>query len=933
MAIKKPISLSVDPITAEYITTDDRDALTLSEITDEHGGDEPDALSEYYLNDGLVKSKDWRYGFRSAFGLNEFAFDDDSITPDPGHVAGTVYKRAHVPTTSPANFNKAVVIHRQPFFPSNTWRGRIGAELYEFELEEDVYPEVAWPAESNTNPDYDPAQTTGVYRMKYRKFSPNNQVPQKGNEISFSHFWGTETFGRPNGNIEIVVDSVDYGGVIEAYGSHPYSSLVSGEQRIFADIHSDDLLATNSIYTDTPQYVNQIKFIIPEDVTIIGTQKGADKAAFTIENIPDTIKVIFKPSGKIIGRGGDGGTASTIVIAAARNGEHGGAAVRIVHDGEFEIDQYHQTSKWQMWGGGGGGAAGYYRNDRDHIYGGGGGGGAGYSLGGNAMWQNLQITNFASDYNPADLSTATSLRNVTFETEPDFYQRITSSSNLLADDITSVYSVDSPFKAGRNWIFTNRGRHTAQTSKQMDFALKSKQGTGQSGGGAGGGIFFNTTLRPRIMTLPYTKPDYIDNDDASKNGDAPDYIDQVPAGFENGWIIGHIDGTGAGFYAIVEDGEIVFSRGDSYPRTINRVELKHNDQTGEVDYAVFRQQFGEQPYRSSKGYDVVYEKISFDHPDAELIKQGKSYLNQSNYDFEKEEYRWGNSDWRQKFFHGGGFTKANNTSSSGDVHKYLYFPVAKWDQGINRQFFGGVGNIINYYPANALAINDLDPEAIVVGLGQNGGIFESQPAITNGNRLNPDALLDFSSSYRNVVESQVVADAGISVDKQLRSSHQFTRYPLYTAYDETGKYKMAPGGYASPLLDGGQAGEIFPPGEVQFQIINTVGGPKKYTRRAWEPLSENIKTSFTDIYGGGGGGGAFGKKGGDAPSYNVPANQSQYENYVAPGGNQGPHFVGNANVINGLAGTQLYAQDSTAITNIRGGWREIGKYYYGIQQI
>ncbi len=121
-----------------------------------------------------------------------------------------------------------------------------------------------------------------------------------------------------------------------------------------------------NLYTNqsNPTSVENYEVIINEGVKIGST--STSNAAFTTGNLPSGSTVSIINNGKIMGRGGDGGSAPPCVDCHNQPGRPGGDAINIFVDTEIE-------NNGEIWSGGGGGTG----SSAWWQYGASGGGGAG----------------------------------------------------------------------------------------------------------------------------------------------------------------------------------------------------------------------------------------------------------------------------------------------------------------------------------------------------------------------------------------------------------------------------------------------------------------------------------------------------------------------------------------------------------------------------
>ena len=814
-------------------------SLSMSEIKVEHGGDSDPSLKEYYRNDRFVQSGDFDMGFNNNYSAGLYAIKD------------------------PADPNNRMIVRAEPVLGGPTFDFGIaniqpgGSGIFTDERYDDVEREVVIDTvhvEGTGN------AATGKYRVKTRN-TENAFIPETGQPISFSDLYGTKkesdgySFDPSTGKLYITVtkdhslsnmDTADNDFLLDYPGSNV------ARDNFIPLVTAKNLLEKSGIYQDRPDEVNHIEFIIPQD-TIVYSPDGT-RPAFDIDGIPSRISILLNLVGRIVGGGGDGGDGNYSASSASRNGKDGSTGLRVNHDGKFTLN-VTSDSDYAICGGGGGGAAGYFRFSDGKVVGAGGGGGAGRSLGGSARYDVEQFskTTYNSGYtaaNPSHLYVGPSgitnqIKYYFFGSQ--YWDRLEGLDELvnrfvadayygqtsLWEDRESAYNSRhvKGYDADRRAMSSNSARVTTTGYEEINRVVRAEQLHG--GAGAGGTMIWKTNPQWYPVNLPYTKPDYINETNASSNGQAPEFVQNVPAGFTNGWIIEHIDGTSGGYYSIVEEGKIIYSDYASKVRELKAIGLEAQD-----NYGVGAYRYGMRLEATHNGTTqqlrddqvdrrwIWYERVDFTDDGAPPMTE-----NQSNF---FGEFRAGNGNpSNPPYYHGGGFTKSNNTSSPGDVHKYLYYPVKKFDQGIVRMFFPNNSTTTrNGWPApNADVVS-----GVTVGSGANGSV-RGNPSSTN---------LSYSTALK---------------------------------VDDNGERRMHAN--AVDVSIGGHGGCGLNPSGGDAGVGASLLAPF--------PGMVSIPPTYQQIYGGGGGGGDFGARGGDARGIHfVGTNSSTVDAYKAYGGNGGP---------------------------------------------
>lgn len=829
-------------------------ALSMSEIKVEHGGDSDPSLKEYYRNERFVQSGDFDLGFNNNYSAGTYAIKDPN---DP---------------------NNKMIVKSEPVAGGTTFvfgvldiqpggNGIINDPRYA-DREREVFIDTVH-VEGTGN------ATTGKYRVKTRD-TENAFIPETGQPISFSDLYGTKresdgySFDASIGKLYITVtkdnslanmDFDDNDFLLDAPGSNiPRDNFIPL-------VTSKNLLERSGVYQDKSDEVNHIEFFIAQDIVVYSPD--SNRPAFDISGIPSRITVTLNLAGRIVGGGGDGGNGDYNYGSASRNGKDGSTGLKVNHDGKFILN-VQSDSDYAICGGGGGGAAGYFRFSDGKVVGAGGGGGAGRSLGGSARYDVAQFSK--TTYNPRYTAASPShlyagpagiTNQVKYYFEPGYSQywdRLEGLDSLVDRfvdsaflgrtshwaDRESAYSSRyvKGYDADRRAMSSNSARVTTTGYEEINRVVRAEQLHG--GAGAGGTMIWKTNPQWHPVNLPYTKPDYINEMDASSNGSAPEFVQNVPPGFTNGWIIEHIDGTGGGYYSIVEEGKIIYSNYASKVRELKAIGLEALDDYGKGEY-----RFGLRLAQVHSGTTqqlrddqvnrnwIWYERVDFTDDGAPPMTENQSNFFDDPQQAGGGEFRAGNgSPSNPPYYHGGGFTKSNNTSSPGDVHKYLYYPVKKFDQGIVRMFFPNNSTTIrNGWPAP----NDDVVSGVTVGTGANGSI-KGNPGTTN-------------LSYKTAI----VSGTG---DRRMHAN----------AVD------VSIGGYGgcTKSPQGGDAG---------------IGAS------ALAPVPGETTPNYVQIYGGGGGGGDFGAAGGDAKGiYFVGTSYSTLDIYTAYGGQGGPAIVVNKRV-------------------------------------
>ena len=812
-------------------------ALSMSEIKTEHGGDSDPSLKEYYRNENFMRSTNFDRGFNDNYSAGIYAIKDPNDS-------NKMIVRAEPVENGPIQVYG--VFNIQPGGSGVITAGTTEREAFV----DTVHVEGTGNA------------TTGKYRVKTR-ISENSFVPQSGESISFSDLYGTTKEATPGYSFDASIGKL-YITVTKAHTIHnmdhndndflldkPESTI---EKNNFIPlVTAKDLLEISGVYQDKPNEVNHIEFFIPKG-TVVFSPKST-RPAFDIDGIPSRISVTLNLGGRIVGGGGNGGDGDSDPTSSSRNGKDGSTGLRVNHDGKFRLN-VTSDSDYAICGGGGGGAAGYHRFSDGKVVGGGGGGGAGRSLGGSARYDVAQFTKSVYPYDARRLVNnwqgpdGVTNQITYYNNSSSYWDRLEGLDELverfredayygqtsLWEDRESGYSSRhvSGWDADRRAMSTNSARATTTGYKEINNVVRARQENG--GAGAGGTVIVKTNPQWHPVNLPYTKPDYINETNASSNGQAPEFVQNVPPGFTNGWIIEHVHGTDGGYYAIVEEGKIIYSNYDRNIRNLKAIGLEAQDNYGVGAYRYgmrlaqtftgTRQLTADEVTRSW----IWYERVDYTDDGAPYMQ-----VNQSNFD--NFGFRAGNgSPSNPPYYHGGGFTKSNDTSSPGDVHKYLYYPVKKFDQGIVRMFFpNGSTTTRNGWPAP----NNNNVSGVTVGSGANGSV-RGNPRSTN-------------LSYPAAIQSAGGDERRMHVN-------------------------------TADVSIGGHGGCTLSPSGGDAGIGSSVSAP---------PFSGGATPIYQQIYGGGGGGGDFGARGGDAKGiqYGSGAYAAAFDTsnfYRAEGGNGGP---------------------------------------------
>jgi hypothetical protein len=789
-------------------------ALSMSEIKTEHGGDSDPSLREYYRNENFMRSTNFDRGFNNNYSAGIYALKDPS---DPNN---KMIVRAEPVENGP--ILDYGVINAQPGGSGVITDGTTEREAFV----DTVHVEGTGNA------------TTGKYRVKTR-IAENSFVPQSGQSISFSDLYGTTKESTPGysfdasiGKLYITVtkdrtvsnmDHNDNDFLLDEPGSQV------GKTNFIPLVTAKDLLQISGIYQDKPDEVNQIEFFIPKGTVVYSPD--SNRPAFDIDGIPSRISILLNLGGRIVGGGGDGGDAQYDGASDQRNGKNGSTGLRVNHDGKFRLN-VTSDSDYAICGGGGGGAAGYYRYPDGKDVGAGGGGGAGRSLGGSARFSveewsksaykyNANITN---DPNKGPDGVTNHVKWYPFRNTENlkYWDRLETGQSLVdrfveADliwgDRESNYSTRTPgYAAGRVAKSSNAARATTTGYEEINSVVRARQTNG--GGGAGGSMISKTNPQWHGVNLPYTKPDYIHELNDFFTREPPEFVDDLPEGFTNGWIIEHIDGTNGGYYCIVEDSKIIYSD-YAYPiRNLKAIGLEAQDNYGKSAYKYgmrLAQTFT--GTRQLQDAEVTRSWIWYERVDYTDDGSPEMQPNQSNYD-DFTGFRAGTANPpNPPYYHGGGFTKSNGTTSSGDVHKYLYYPVKKFDQGIVRMFFpNGSTTISNGWPPP----NSDQVSGVTVGSGANGSV-RGNPSSTN-------------LSYPTAIPSNGNGERR-----------------MHASYTD-----LSIGGYGgcTKSPNGGDSG-------IGYSLL----APPTFPGTS---AAGDLRRTYQTIYGGGGGGGDFGARGGDA---------------------------------------------------------------------
>ncbi len=818
-------------------------ALSMSEIKTEHGGDSDPSLKEYYRNENFMRSTNFDRGFNDNYSAGIYAIKDPNDS-------NKMIVRAEPVENGPI----------QVYGVFNIQPGGSGVITDGVTQREAFVDTVHVEGTGNA--------TTGKYRVKTR-IAENSFVPQSGESISFSDLYGTTKEVTPGYSFDASIGKL-YITVTKAHTIHSMDHndndflLDKPESTIGLDnfiplVTAKDLLEISGVYQDKPNEVNHIEFFIPKG-TIVFSPKST-RPAFDIDGIPSRISVTLNLGGRIVGGGGNGGDANYDPTSSLRDGKDGSTGLRVNHDGKFRLN-VTSDSDYAICGGGGGGAAGYHRLSDGKVIGAGGGGGAGRSLGGSARYDVAQFTKSVYPYNARRLVNnwqgpdGVTNQIIYHNNSSPYWDRLEGLDELverfrteayygqtsLWEDRESGYSSRhvSGWDADRRAMSTNSARVTTTGYKEINNVVRARQQNG--GGGAGGTMILRTNPQWHPVNLPYTKPDYINETNASSNGQAPEFVQNVPPGFTNGWIIEHVDGTDGGYYAIVEDGKIIYSDYSRNIRNLKAVGLEAQDNYGVGAYKYgmrlaqtftgTRQLTADEVTRSW----IWYERVDYTDDGAPEMQ-----ANQSNFD--NFGFRAGTANpSNPPYYHGAEHTKSNNTSSSGDVHKYLYYPVKKFDQGIVRMFFPNNSTTTrNGWPAP----NNNVVSGVTVGSGANGSV-RGNPSSTN-------------LSYPAAIQSTG------GDERRMHASY----------------IDLSIGGYGgcTKSPSGGDAG-------VGFSLLA-------------QPFPGSIEAgdltrTYQTVYGGGGGGGDFGARGGDAVGLNLAAVTTIGTGiYKAYGGNGGPAIDAN----------------------------------------
>jgi hypothetical protein len=814
----------------------------MSEIKTEHGGDSDPSLKEYYRNEGFVQSSDFDMGFNNNYSAGLYAIKD------PGDPNNKMIVRAE-PVLDGAIFDFGVV---------NIQPG--GSGIFTDERYDDLEREVVIDTvhvEGTGN------ATTGKYRVKTRN-TENSFIPKTGQPISFSDLYGTKkeldgySFDSSIGKLYITVtkdhslsnmDTADNDFLLDYPGSN------IDREKFIPLVTAKNLLENSGIYQDKRSSVKIVEFIIPAGTIVYSPD--STRPAFDIDGISSDIKIILNLGGRIVGGGGNGGDGDYDGASASRSGKDGSTGLRVNHDGEFVLS-VSSESEYAICGGGGGGAAGYYRFSDGKVVGAGGGGGAGRSLGGAARYDSQIVSKSAYPYNASNTATTGFTPNGLtnhisyYLGNSPYWDRLEGLDELvdrfvddayygqtsLWADRESGYSSRhvSGWDADRRAMSTNSARVTTTGYKEINEVVRARQQFG--GAGAGGSLILKTNPQWHGVNLPYTKPDYIHETNDFFTREDPRFVQNVPEGFTNGWIIEHIDGTGGGYYAIVEEGKVIYSDYSGNIRNLKAIGLEAQD-----NYGVGAYRYGMRLAQTFTGTRqlqdaevtrswIWYERVDFTDDGAPPMQP-----NQTNYDL--IGFRAGNGNpSNPPYYHGGGFTKSNNTSSAGDVHKYLYYPVKKFDQGIVRMFFPNNSTTTrNGWPAP----NNNNVSGITVSSGANGSV-KGNPGSTN-------------LSYPTAIPSNGNGERR-----------------MHASYTD-----LSIGGYGgctkSPA--GGEAG-------IGYSLLVAPTFP------GITGTAGDLRRTYQHIYGGGAGGGDFGSRGGDAVGIHWSGpNSSTATSYKAYGGRGG----------------------------------------------
>lgn len=322
--------------------------LSMSEIKGEFGDRSPSgsSLKEYYRNvaeGNDVDTHDFQKSYKQSYTDGNFA------------VISTSDATKMNITYSGITFDPKVVQPGQSLsFVTNVGTAEYFGQYF-----------IEGTAVEGTNP--------AKYRVKQRN-ARNLGIPNSG-AISFSDFYDTEKVDA-TGNF-IIPDDPD---------ELIFEIDISGD---YVDFNLKNYLENQS------GYINQ-----KNDITNLvvncsaGSQFGSSSPsipAFKVQNLPAHMYLELNVYGRILGKGGTGGSAQTNSSSALRNGGTGGTALYFDHPddkGEINVSYAPQQKGGpgrMVAAGGGGGAAGYAVID-GNKYGCGGGGGAGYGKGGDGLF-------------------------------------------------------------------------------------------------------------------------------------------------------------------------------------------------------------------------------------------------------------------------------------------------------------------------------------------------------------------------------------------------------------------------------------------------------------------------------------------------------------------------------------------------------------------
>ena len=822
-------------------------ALSMSEIKTEHGGDSDPSLKEYYRNENFVRSTNFDRGFNDNYSAGIHAIKDPN---DPNN---KMIVRAEPVENGP--IRNYAVLNIQP--------GGSGVFTVDGTEREAFVGTVHVEGTGDA--------TTGKYRVKTR-IAENSFVPQSGQSISFSDLYGTTKEVTPGYSFDASIGKL----YITVTKDHTISNMDHNDNYLLIDepgtqigknnfiplVNAKDLLEISGVYQDRPNEVNHVEFFIPTGTVVYSAD--SNRPAFDIDGIPSRINITLSLAGRIVGGGGNGGDANYSATASSRNGRDGSTGLRVNHDGKFLLN-VSSDSEYAICGGGGGGAAGYHRLSDGKVVGAGGGGGAGRSLGGAARHDTQIVSKSTYPYNATSTVpnfTPNGLTNhIRYYTgNSPYWDRLEGLDELVNRFVTDGYYGQtslwadrqngyssrhvSGWDAGRLAMSTNSARVTTTGYEEINNVVRARQQSG--GAGAGGSFISKTNPQWHGVNLPYTKPNYINETNASSNGQAPEFVNLVPPGFTNGWIIEHVDGTGGGYYAIVEEGKIIYTNYSNNIRNLKAIGLEAQDNYGEGAY-----RYGMRLAQTHSGTTqqlrddqvdrrwIWYERTDFTDDGAPPMTENQSNFFDDPQQAGGGEFRAGNGNpSNPPYYHGGGFTKSNDTSSPGDVHKYLYYALKKFDQGIVRMFFpNGSTTIRNGWPPP----NNNNVSGITVGSGANGSVRGNE-RLTN---LSYPAALSFGES------------AGAKFERKMHATSNDLSIGGY------GGCKISP--------NGGDAG-----------VGSSALAPRWSLGGTWV---------YQQTFGGGGGGGDFGARGGDAKGIhytNTGASYSTANTYRAYGGAGGP---------------------------------------------